>query len=615
MNSFNRTGITRALFVAVSFFSFFPASVHAESPWLKNLTAADKAEQMNKTWTAYGGQMDIQFNHDLLHDFNIRVNDMPPKGVNWQGIHRRFSISETGGLGLQVPYGIMESMRDGTLLVSGHLQLGTEKTTINLDHFRLQPAPRGEASGDFRALQMRDDQNHVLFTLNHIHLTVDSKNQTLVMKNMDMHISPWLAAQLGRPEISGWVVGQAHAVTGLNIPVGAKTELPAGLSCAGRPLWEPNADVDVQLTSMNPQFLRNLGNGTIVVAPSASLKNVGSADVPWYQKFSGIFDPYNNDQHPYLVWNMYRVIDNRLEQIGTSGIKHAFLTINSNCTINCGNNHILWPGCEDVYGVGNNDSGGDIGPRQEVASLTGIWSSTCSFFDPGCTGGQTNSSNGTDENRLVVKESAISDNSLTYYFSAWYPNRADVNIYNSMGWRQINPVPVSGSGWNIGTIGGFSNGPVIDTWVAPGTLTTSAASARIEDSEGHATFAVKVIDLGGGLYRYHYAVDNYDVDAQFDDFSLSLNDADSFSNFVFSDADNDDSNNWSASRSGGLLTIQPNGRFQDWGELNSFSFTTSAAPMLAGFAVHLAEPTGNRHRLHAVLAVPNADLIWRNSLD
>jgi hypothetical protein len=53
--------------------------------------------------------------------------------------------------------------------------------------------------------------------------------------------------------------------------------------------------------------------------------------VPWYSKFSGSFPPYNNDQHPFLVWNMYRVANGAIQQIGASGMKHAFLTINSNC--------------------------------------------------------------------------------------------------------------------------------------------------------------------------------------------------------------------------------------------------------------------------------------------
>ncbi len=587
----------------------------AESPWLKNLRAADKTEQLAKIWTAYGGQMDIQFNHDLLHDLNIRINDMPPKGVNWQTVHRRFPIAETGGLGLQVPYGILERIRDGELRVNGAMSMRTETGQVTINNFRLQPASRKSNTSDFAALEVRDDANHLLFTLDHIHISVDAKNQAVVMKNMDMRISPWLATRLGRPEIAGWALGQAHVVSGLNIPTGAKTKLPRGTSCANHPIWSPAGQADVKLTSMSPQFMRNLGDGTIVIAPSASLKNVGTADIPWYSKFSGTFPPYNNDQHPYLIWNMYRVIDNRFEQIGTSGIKHAFLTINSNCTINCGNSHILWLGCEDVYGTGNNDSGWDLGPRAEVESLPGTWTSTCSFFDPGCTGSQTNNSNGTSENRLVVPEIAISDSNLTYYFSAWYPNREDIDIYNSMGYRQVSPTPASGSSWNIGTTGGFTNGPAIDAWVPAGTMTANMASVRIDHAEGHATFAVKVIDLGGGLYRYHYAIDNYDVDARFAAYHFSLNAADSLTNFVFSDADNNDANNWTVSRTGDLVRIQNNGRTQDWGELNSFSFTTSAAPMMAGFSAQVASPSGNQAHLTVAMPVPNADLIWQDSIE
>ena len=57
-----------------------------------------------------------------------------------------------------------------------------------------------------------------------------------------------------------------------------------------------------------------------LVAPSSSLVNLqglDGADVPWFTKFTGPFPPYNNDQHPYLIWNMYRIDSNgKMEQIG-----------------------------------------------------------------------------------------------------------------------------------------------------------------------------------------------------------------------------------------------------------------------------------------------------------
>jgi hypothetical protein len=86
--------------------------------------------------------------------------------------------------------------------------------------------------------------------------------------------------------------------------------------------------------------------------------------------------PYGNDQHPYLIWNLYRTnSDGRLEQIGRSGVKHAWLTTNGSCLDSTAehDSHILGRGCLDTYGTGNNDTSSDLGPRSEIVPATGIW--------------------------------------------------------------------------------------------------------------------------------------------------------------------------------------------------------------------------------------------------
>ncbi|MBK7147159.1 MAG: hypothetical protein IPH76_18935 [Xanthomonadales bacterium] len=49
----------------------------------------------------------------------------------------------------------------------------------------------------------------------------------------------------------------------------------------------------------------------VYFAPSASLQNIGSADVPWNDwinaGYSAPLAPYNNRQHPLLTWSLYRV--------------------------------------------------------------------------------------------------------------------------------------------------------------------------------------------------------------------------------------------------------------------------------------------------------------------
>ncbi len=173
-----------------------------------------------------------------------------------------------------------------------------------------------------------------------------------------------------------------------------------GYAVPGMPGATYQADLFMQTFSM--QYSRCSGctgaggNGQAVFTPSSTLRNnvnngstsatiagdpLGTsaapytADIPWYSKFSGNFAPYNNDQHPYLIWNLYRLnSDGSIAQIGRSGVKHAFLTLNTSCIENPGDSHILGRGCADVYSVSNNDSNSALGPRSEIVPATNLGS-------------------------------------------------------------------------------------------------------------------------------------------------------------------------------------------------------------------------------------------------
>jgi hypothetical protein len=180
--------------------------------------------------------------------------------------------------------------------------------------------------------------------------------------------------------------------------------------------------------------------------------------VPWVPKF-GSLQAYPHtppDQHPYLVWNMYRVSDDRIEQLGASGVKHAFFSLNFNCTINCGSGNVLWPGCEDVYTTGTNDSNFNQGPREDIQASEGLFLSTCSFFDPGCNGSQSQNS-GSFENRLMVDPAQLQTAGADYFLDAWYVIQYDTDIWNSMAYRSLNPQP-PGGGWSFGPLGLFTEG-------------------------------------------------------------------------------------------------------------------------------------------------------------
>jgi len=573
---------------------FFSAQSLAMSPWLESLNTTDKQQQLDLRWQASGGQVDMKFMYNKLQDMNIQVSPKPQfSDQHWDYNHLVFPISRNSSLELQMPYGNIEKVTAGFLAVDSDFSLSNGKYTVKVNSFKLVPVSSPQKDSDIVKFNLLDQNDRHLFTINSVHIEYDKDKGLLLMSNMDLFASKELAQLLHSPILENQAVGQIHTYNNLTIPDNAQKEL-RGTTCATHPIWPPDGDVDVALIDIGSvQWMRNIGTDRIIVAPSAQLKNIGTAEVPWYQQFTTPgHDPYNNDQHPFLNWAIYREVDGRFEQLGVSGVKHAFLTINSNCTINCNDSHILWLGCEDVYGVGNNDSSFALGPRAEIEAYTGVWENCGSFFDPlPCTGNHQQSSNGTDENRLTVYTDDLTDvNNTGMYMQAWYLIRDDINIFNSMGYRSISPVE-SGGGWNMNRGPTFTNGPALDNYVTPNTISSMESSQTITTSEGQFTVAVKVVDLGAGLFRYNYAIENYDFDPRFINYHIPLATSALVSDTVFVDPEHDDANNWQFSHNNGVLSIQGNAQNeQDWGMLFSFSFTTNAPPIQARITIDAAHP-------------------------
>jgi hypothetical protein len=307
--------------------------------------------------------------------------------------------------------------------------------------------------------------------------------------------------------------------------------------------------------------------------------------VPWIAKFAAPGPPYNNDQHPFLVWNMYRVSNGRLEQIGQSGAKHAFLTLNTNC--GCPSGNTLWVNCEDTYSVGTNNSSGSISPRSEITAHTGIWARCGSIFDPNCDGVQDPTpgfSGAADYRRAGILETDLQTPGAQYYGDGWYVVRDDTNIFNTMAYRPLTP-SFSGSTWTFG-LGTQSFGAVADAWVNPVTPGPNADNQRFSTVDGHMTLAVKATDVGGGRWRYDYALANHDFDNGVTSFGLPLPANAVVTNTYFHDADRDTTNEWVASVTPGSIRFQPPkgilrtpaAYVMHWGLLYTFSFEVNAAP-------------------------------------
>jgi len=582
---------------------FFSAPALSQKTWLDNLLAENKQEQLKLRWKASGGEVDLQFAYNKLSLMGIEILpqvEFPKK--SWEENHLVFPINTNKTLELLVPYGSIEQATAGSIQAQVNFSLKHLNNTHHINILNFIPIKKEKDDFDIVVFKITDQDGRHLFTTDNVHIRYSKDRKLLQLENMDIIATQELAQLLNIPELVNQSIGQFNTYSHLVIPDNAELNLKAG-NCLTSPNFQAGVGVDVRLVTIGAIDWKGnvLGSDKIIIAPSAELENIGTADVPWYLKFTQDSPPYDNDQHPYLTWYVFREVDNRFEQIGISGVKHAFFSTNINCS--CPGGNVLGVGCGDVYGSNNNNQANALGPREEISAFEGLWENCGSFFDPTCTGSQQNTSGATETglNRLSISPSDIVPN---LYMQAWYLIRDDTNIFNSMGYAQFNPTLVNTT-WVMNPSNNFTSGPAIHNYVPANSISATQASNTVTTNEGHYTVAVKVIDLGNDLYRYNYAIENYDFDPRFDQFIIPLYDSPLITDMVFSDPDDDNLNDWDFNFSNNQLQVTgSNTNEQDWGMLFSFSFTAPAPPRQGIFTINVAEPVAN-NSLSTTVLIPD----------
>ena len=585
-----------------------------------------------RTWV-WGGSTALALNPDALATLGLRVEEAASASARTTGAPgRRYDVTRFAAL----PASALEILRhgaqvkgvgEGALRFRGGLVLRHAGGRIDLRGFALRANPLARTG-----IELADAGGAVWFTADHAHygFAVDRPGD-FTMRHMNLRLSAHFAEVLGRPQLAGYPIGDLsfEAAARADDAGGAKV----GATCSA-PWPSPNLRTDIALTIANLNgfydavYAPRCGlpplpdggacsatstNGKLVLGADASLRNAGQTAVPWHAHFSGDFPPYGNDQHPYLIWNLYRIDgDGRIKQIGASGVKHAFYSINLNC--GCPDGNVIWPGCEDVYSLSSNDNGGgtdeqNLAPRSEIIPHTGQWGRCGSTWDGDCDGAMDPGSGAHDlyQFRMQVDESDLLPplaEGARYFFEYWYLVRDDDDIYDSMGYREILPSK-NGAAWSVALVGenapdrDFFQGPALDRWVDPDAPLANAMNRELATPLGRARVAIKATDLGDGRWRYEYAVMNFDyAHAEVDpahaaEPNLRLLSNHGFAHFGvpvpagvtvtdlrFDDADGDPSDDWIASNDDGTLAWNAPAAANalDWGTLYHFEFVADAAP-------------------------------------
>lgn len=584
-------------------------------------------EVQNQFWTISGGEFKLRFNLDLLELNGIEVEAPAPASgqIPQEAQFFVLNVQQTDGLRFSADRGGFDRFVGGLIKIDEGFSFRLpDDSVLAYDGFQL----RANQTNPTRLDVVGSDGRAWLY-VNHLMYKLVDDYTGLYVRSADLRVSRMLADRLGVAELADAYIGEikmrAHVS---NRPADYQVYdiegEPACPTFHGDPF--PGGGIyeaDVLMENYSMSFMRcrrsdqvtngcdGIGpdDGEIVFAPSSTLRNsnkANTADVPWYDKFT--LSPYNypypgNDQHPYLIWNVYRIVDDQLEQVGASGVKHAFTTTNGGCSDSCRHPHLLGSNCGDTYGTGNNDNSQDLGPRSELIPATGYWGRCGSIFDTNCDGSENNTGQGTYGSRLLIKESQLLVPNAQFYSDSWYVIQDDVDIYNTMAHRSMVPAP-GGSGWTPGTQGAMASGPLINAWVNPSSNPTR--NIEIASEEGRTRIAVKVktlsecpVDSGlsGTCYRYDYAVHNFDfarVETEgnppnlrvldnrgFDSFTIPL-DADAVyfdTGTHFADIDTNAGNNWTAAVGDGEVTwTAPAGNELNWGLLFRFTLISNAAP-------------------------------------
>ena len=619
-------------------------------------------------WSAWGGEVGVRWNRELLEAIGISLEAPKQRleGLSWRE-HERFDLRQAGSLDFHAQNGNLSKITGGSLQARGGYVLDLNAGgKVDLTDFRLRPK-----AGDDLVLEMVGSDGNVSFYIDRLMYELLDNNQTLAVQSADVRISAELANRLGHPEAADWAVADMKLTSDI-LTAGSGGQAPEGTATHwhGEPAPGGNTyHADLFMQVFNAQFSRCNGcstgstTGQVVFTPSSTLRNnvnngtlaptvpgdplgtssvLYTADIPWWQKFTSNSPPYGNDQHPYLIWNLYRFnADGSIDQVGRSGVKHAFLTTNQQCLDASQSSHILARGCTDTYGTGNNDSNNDLGPRSEIIASTNEWGRCGSIYDINCDGAQNSSGNTQYSQRLVSLETDLTTPGATYLFESWYLAREDVNIYNSMATKTLG-FNKSGTTYSITGNTNYRLGGAIDRWVDPTTPPANAKNVEIASPEGHTKVAVKAVNLGGGNWRYDYAVMNFDFaravtsgaapnlrvihNYGFDSFRVLHSPGVMISGMTFSDGDQTSSNDWTAAsfnnsvRWTAPVDIAPPAQTPavrnplNWGTMFRFSFVANAPPSAGSVQLNVAQ-TGVPESYDATVLAPQADAIFQTGFD
>lgn len=334
----------------------------------------------------------------------------------------------------------------------------------------------------------------------------------------------------------------------------------------------------------------------------------------------------NSNQHPVIAQNLYRLHQNRFEQIGMSWVKHGFFATDGTSCGECSDRSVecltsedcsgfpcvsgfcafvegtvgLAPGCSDLYTAGLNGEWRLLGPRSVVNAHTG--------FFPGPPPHESRPSGDNTGRRLQVRNDDLRPSlnvGARYFNELQYVTPDDAaaeNDDNNASYKPINILQSGDEEFLMATATGptVQELPAIYAWSAADP-TVVITEIRVP-GEGLFVMGAKATDLNNGFFRYEYAIFNMNSDRSGGSFSVPLPDGASVVNIGFHDVfyhsgEPYDGTDWTGVVAPGSITwsttpfaTDANANALRWSTLYNFRFDASVVPLESTVTLGLFKP-------------------------
>lgn len=257
--------------------------------------------------------------------------------------------------------------------------------------------------------------------------------------------------------------------------------------------------------------------------------NVGNAPLWWCDSN----EPYCNDeQHPVIAQNLYRLEDGRFDQLGMSWLKHGFFSTNT-FDADCGScqppehgGDQLGTGCTDAYSAFLNGSR-PLGMRSEVNGATGAFPMPYDIVP----------SPQVIDQRLQVLESDINPSlhpAARFFVEGHYVAADDAAAGNGLNNASYREVTVNSGSFFLNLEGTtVREQAAIFAWQAVDPTVEIVAADVPSTPVERFHVARKVTSASASLWHYEYAIHNLNSHRSARSFAVDFPAATTFSNVEF----------------------------------------------------------------------------------